>query len=380
MHAATILFTAIGQSSAKEQWDIMSFFDGALGFTEKIGGGALALTGMMTIIWGGALLSEKLMMPPGTSAVTWSKITGMLLIGPALVVGGFYVTESQSPDTGDNGAKSSVAQESTLSTSTSSAPTTTEAQKAATPPVTTEAPKKQADPIRLPKIENAETAGFGLVALLIAIALGIIGAKAFHKRSLRKEAEAEIELIQISRRKTWGVYKARHANLKKKFYESQTDWQMLFDFPSLQDLRVPETQELIKALDTADAVDSTIPSSIDIEESLTEYAYPKAVDELGKTWEIALSHAKRVGQKGLSKNERYTIAKIRKALTLAERGATDGERANAYATIKRLIGELETVVLPERALQAIEAKHMLAIEAGRHVQTNPLIAASERNR
>ncbi len=50
MHAATILFAAIGQSSAKEPWDIKSSFDGALGFTEKIGGGALALTGMMTIV------------------------------------------------------------------------------------------------------------------------------------------------------------------------------------------------------------------------------------------------------------------------------------------------------------------------------------------
>ena len=69
MHAATILFAAIGQSSAKEPGDIKSFFDGALGFTEKIGGGSLALTGMMTIVWGGVFLSKKLMMPPGRSAV-----------------------------------------------------------------------------------------------------------------------------------------------------------------------------------------------------------------------------------------------------------------------------------------------------------------------
>lgn len=379
MHTATILFTAIGRSSAKEPWDITSFFDSALGFTEKIGGGALALIGIIAIVWGGVFSLQNLMGKPYGINGSWFKSVGMILLGPPLIMGGFYLATNMASTPDRKETKPSVAQEATRPTSTSSAPTTTEAKKAATPPVTTEAPKKQADPIRLPKIENAETAGFGLVALLIAIALGIIGAKAFRKRSLRKEAEAEIELIQISHRKTWGVYKARHANLKKKFYESQTDWQMLFDFPSLQDLRVPETQELIKALDTADAVDSTIPSSIDIEESLTEYAYPKAVDELGKTWEIALSHAKRVGQKGLSKNERYTIAKIRKALTLAERGATPHERAAAYERVKALIENLETIVLPEKAIEALEARHMIAIEAGKGHSTKTLATTSGRS-
>lgn len=69
-------------------WDLVSFFDNARTYVGTAGGGLLTLMGTVGVVWGGVLLIKKLMASQ-QDQTSWIKIIGLILIGGALMVGGF---------------------------------------------------------------------------------------------------------------------------------------------------------------------------------------------------------------------------------------------------------------------------------------------------
>ncbi|WP_435109324.1 hypothetical protein [Nocardiopsis synnemataformans] len=69
-------------------WDLVSFFDNAREYVALAGGGLLALMGTIGVVWGGVLLIKKLMASQ-QDQTSWVKIIALILIGGALMVGGF---------------------------------------------------------------------------------------------------------------------------------------------------------------------------------------------------------------------------------------------------------------------------------------------------
>ncbi|MCB5280366.1 hypothetical protein [Arthrobacter sp. ES1] len=69
-------------------WDLASFLDNAAKYVKVIGGGALILMGIAAMVWGGILLTKKLMAGQQNQD-SWVKIVLMIIIGGAIAVGGF---------------------------------------------------------------------------------------------------------------------------------------------------------------------------------------------------------------------------------------------------------------------------------------------------
>lgn len=69
-------------------WDLLSFLENATEYVSGAGGALLALMGTAGVVWGGVLLIKKLMASQ-QDQTSWVKILGLILIGGALMVGGF---------------------------------------------------------------------------------------------------------------------------------------------------------------------------------------------------------------------------------------------------------------------------------------------------
>lgn len=69
-------------------WDLLSFLQSATEYVRVAGGSLLALMGTAGVVWGGVLLVKKLMASQ-QDQTSWAKIIGLILIGGALMVGGF---------------------------------------------------------------------------------------------------------------------------------------------------------------------------------------------------------------------------------------------------------------------------------------------------
>lgn len=69
-------------------WDLLSFLENATNYVRLAGGSALALMGTVGVIWGGVLLIKKLMATQ-QDQTSWGKVGGLILVGGALMVGGF---------------------------------------------------------------------------------------------------------------------------------------------------------------------------------------------------------------------------------------------------------------------------------------------------
>lgn len=70
------------------EWDLVSFFENARNYAKLVGGGLLALLGTVGVVWGGVLLIKKLM-AGHQNQDSWMKILALILVGGALMAGGF---------------------------------------------------------------------------------------------------------------------------------------------------------------------------------------------------------------------------------------------------------------------------------------------------
>ncbi|MFK0085570.1 hypothetical protein [Glutamicibacter sp. NPDC090743] len=136
----------------------------------------------------------------------------------------------------------------------------------------------------------------------------------------------------------------------------------MFDLPALTDVSVQATSKLYRAMRDAENAVIDMPEDFELYTNLDYLAYPKAVRAFEEDWDAAYANAQKISTTKIPAKELKTIQRIRALLTLAEGvGATDHERHTAYTQIRKMLGELKHVSVPDRALLHIEEKQRLAL-------------------
>lgn len=334
------------------RWDLASFLENG----SPVMGGLLILLGIVTLMWGAVIMIKKLM-GGGYTQDSWMKIIMLLLIGGAIMTGGMSIARAA-------GAKG---------------PDMDKDPAPITPPAEPSAPT---DPITLPKVENLES--LWLLPLLLIVIFGLYMAirkigndrkNDQHKAAQKALEDAEKKRLDDARiaeelrietliATRWQAVLDEHSLLKAKFLKSETDWDLLFKYPALQDVSVPQTAAMVRAMAAAENTDSTRPTGLSETSDISGLAYPRAVDAFSIAWRIATEHAQRVGQKNIPREERKKIKLVRTLLNIADdAGSSETERENAYRQIQRLLKEIPSITVPKQAFKAIEERRQLELTA-----------------
>lgn len=341
-----------------EEWNLQKLTDSASGAIENIGAMVLILIGAIGVIWGGALLLQKLMSPESGYYISWSKIVTMFITGGALVSGGAAISSGALTST--DGSRSGSTDEPSPSPTPADTPP---------PEPTSEPTPEPRDPISLPKIENTETI-FIVLGIIVVVAIMLAIAYMMFKSIAKSRAHnKQLEEQQAALAEKWGQFTQRANRVRAKLYEAETDWDMLFSFPAITDVSVPATAKLHASLRNLDSIGSDIPSSLKKDpektDKILEYAYPKAVLALEGAWQAAFAHARLVGQSVLPAEERETVREIQQLLkTALDSGASEHERDMFYRRAQKLIKTLRHVSVPDRAFSVLEGRTRLMITAG----------------
>lgn len=256
--------------------------------------------------------------------------------------------------------------------------TTATATLAPTPePVVTPAPN--AAEMSAPPATPVDT-GTPLAILLwlaVAIVAGIISvaiiwaAIILRRKMAAKDNERKVMEVEITRATDyWKSVIKRHEAIRSKILEAETDIDMLLKLPALTDISVEATSNLFRVLRDTENADQREPGGYaDLESvpsvyELSKAEYPTAVQNLEHAWSKAYSNASRIGTKNLPESDRKAIKRIRQLLTrVSGAGLNEHERASAYGQIKKLLNGLQSITVPQQAMDAIEAQHRLAITA-----------------
>ncbi|MBF4459421.1 hypothetical protein [Pseudoclavibacter sp. VKM Ac-2867] len=188
----------------------------------------------------------------------------------------------------------------------------------------------------------------------------------FGRRELakRRAEQRRLAKVRAEAEGRWVKLKERHRSLEAKVLHAETDWDMLFSYPALTDVNVPTTAAMFRAMNAATSAEVSMPEE-NLERTNTAWhPYAQAVDDLALAWEAAYRHAQRLRQAGIPTEERKKVAEIRTLLAMAENsGSSDLERRHAYTRAQRLMGELTSYHLPEKAIAQVEAASRAALDA-----------------
>lgn len=309
---------------------------------------SLTLMGIAMAVWGGVLCLKKIM-DSRFNQDSWVKVIILMVMGGAFAAGGFVITPKKDAEPGIDGSSSTP------------------------PPGTPIVPPS--NPIALPKIENPEILWIIPVALILMFTVYFIARQIKKDHALSrqkaieqaaKDAEINAEKLRVEKivAEHWQMVVDEHTKLRTKFLKSETDWDLLFKYPALQDVAVPQTASMIRAMNTANNTDPSCPPNLTEDTDISQLAYPRAVGNFAIAWRVATEHARMVGQKYISREDRKRIKLIRTLLNIVEDGsASETERGNAYTQVQRLLKQLDSVKIPKKALLAIEERQQLALTA-----------------
>lgn len=179
--------------------------------------------------------------------------------------------------------------------------------------------------------------GIGLGALALA-AVGGWGAYRLRKR-------------RTARRRRWQALERDHDAVATAYGEYLTDVLAWLDRPTLNDAGVSETAALLHALDAAE--DARRGGDVD--------RYQETVASLRTAWKAADDRARTVGLGDLPPAERRTVEQARKLLATAldTASGSEHERRSAYAKARSLLDGV--LVVPPKAIEALETTHRLAL-------------------
>lgn len=357
--------------------DLVTVLDEMQGLIGGMGGTLLIMIGAISIVWAGVLLIKKLMSPDSYGS-SWGSILVMLIMGGAMSSGGLTLISGTGSDP--------EAEQRPKNLDGSGGATQSPTPEATDPP----SPQPTSDPIALPEISNpgALWTLIGIAAAVIAllVVLYLFAQKVQRDRirrvqeeNERLEAEAEAQHLaeeKAAREKAAAEKKARiearwatitdlHAALKGKVAQAETDWDTLFDLPALSDVSYRQTRALHRAMREAENAVAPMPPGFDEHTVMDRIPYVKKVHAFEDAWAAAMANAKKVGTSKLPTEELKTIRRIRRLLLMAEgNGASANERHTAYTQIRKLLGDLSVVQVPQRTLLAVEANQRLALTGG----------------
>jgi hypothetical protein len=151
----------------------------------------------------------------------------------------------------------------------------------------------------------------------------------------------------------WPAARARFAALRSEYGQFECDPLAVLRLPALTDVTVPSTRRFVDAFAEAQALDT------DTEPPREHQArYVRAVDQACRAWRAALDAAERIRLAGIPAQERATVQRAIKLLTIASDSAHDAERLAAYAKARAELAKLDrsgALRLPRAAAAALDA-------------------------
>ena len=151
----------------------------------------------------------------------------------------------------------------------------------------------------------------------------------------------------------WAVTRARFAQLRSEYGQFECDPLAVLRLPALTDVTVPSTGRFVDAFAEAQALDTeTSPPP----QHAARFA--RAVDAAWRAWHAARDAAQRIRLAGIPAEERATVQRAIKLLTMARDSDHDAERAAAYSRARAELAKLDrrgTLRLPPAAAAALDA-------------------------
>lgn len=153
------------------------------------------------------------------------------------------------------------------------------------------------------------------------------------------------------------------------FENVESDWEAIVCDPlaalnhaALLDITRPRTATFVEQFDDTKHLLRRLGDDVPHEGDLD--AFETAVRRSVSAWAEAKRHAAHLDIESLPEHEQSHADRARKALMLAmDTEAEPGERINAAREVEKALARVKSIVLPERALGAIEDVKRLAIEA-----------------
>jgi hypothetical protein len=150
----------------------------------------------------------------------------------------------------------------------------------------------------------------------------------------------------------WRAARRRFDALRAEYAGYECDPLAVLRLPALADVTVPSTARFVDAFAEAQSLHSE-------QEPPAEYAaaYLRAVDRAWQCWHAARDAAERIRLAGLSPEERVSVQRVIKLLTMAKDNDNDAERMAAYAKARTELAKLERtgrLHLPRQALASLD--------------------------
>lgn len=175
------------------------------------------------------------------------------------------------------------------------------------------------------------------------------------KQSNDTEAKAAPSESPDHLRASWNDLVERANTLKVKHYEIETDWDVLFAYPALIDVSVPETAEMVEALHRLNGVSHNPPQNLLSMQNTEGTSLSKAVHRAEKAMAAAWDTARYKSTEYLPDTERRQIEKLTTMLKLAQTSDSATERAGAYRSMRRELRRMEKLRFPEPTFEQIES-------------------------
>jgi hypothetical protein len=145
----------------------------------------------------------------------------------------------------------------------------------------------------------------------------------------------------------------RFRALQEEYAAFECDPVQVLRLPALTDVSVPSTARFVDAFAEAQALYTDAPAP-----SPHNAAFVTAVDEAARAWDAARDAARRIRLSRLSPDERRTVERVVKILTVASDSDSEPERLAAYARARTELGKLDragTVHVPGPTIAALDA-------------------------
>jgi hypothetical protein len=153
-------------------------------------------------------------------------------------------------------------------------------------------------------------------------------------------------------RPRWEDAHARFAALAAAYAAYECDPMAVLHRPALSDVRVPSTARFVDAFSHAQALDTDAHPGDE-----HAAAYATAVDAAERAWRAATEAADRIRLSGLSADERASVERVIKLLTVARDSGNEAERLAAYARARSELNRLDAagvVHVPGLAAAALD--------------------------
>ena len=206
---------------------------------------------------------------------------------------------------------------------------------------------------------------------LLVMGLVILGAFGLLRLSVRRgsrrypvmaPAPVPVPRPAPDRRADWLAAHRRFATLRGEYGGYECDPLAVLRLPALADVTVPSTGRFVDAFAEAQALDTDEPPP-------AEHAalFRAAVERAARAWQAARDAAERIQLAGLTPEERSSVQRVIKLLTMAKDSGNDAERLAAYAKARTELARLERagrIHLPRGALAALSASARTGLPGG----------------